>query len=259
MKKRSRDSVIKDFYIQQAFVKEDLDYRIAKNHAETLRHIESMSNQCFWIFDYYKNGFYYISDNTHFFPQKDSDLRKKNGYDYLIRNTHPDDILYLLSIHKATWNFLQNLSQNQSITDFKVSYVIRLRSGADKYIPVSQQVKLIATDRLGNIWLSLGLFEKIGTRLNYSPYIQNMRSGIKYSLFKSTISKHSFDAPKISARELELLRYLSENYSQVEISKRMNISLDTLKTHRKNLYRKLQAESRNEVVRNAGYLGFIDF
>jgi DNA-binding CsgD family transcriptional regulator len=255
-KNRSKESIIRDFYIDQDFVKDDLDYRIVENHVKTLQHIASMSNQCFWIFDYYKNQFYYISDNTSFFPKKDRALMQ-NGYDYIIRHTHPDDILYLLSIHKASWNFLRKISAQKVATDFKVCYGIRMLNISGKYIPVNQQVKLFATDRLGNIWLSLGMFEETTGKINYLPYIQDIHSGKKNPLFNK-FSRDSFEVPNLSKREQELLNYLSGYYSQTEISRLMDITHNTLKSHRKSLYKKLHATTRNEVLKHAYYLGFIN-
>ncbi len=246
---------IQDFNIEQSFTEKDLDYSIAENYAKILRHLEHFSHQCLWIFDYHLNNFYYISSNTNFFHKKDIDLVKENGYDYFIKNTYPNDILYLLHIHKSTWKFLQNLDKNQSVTDLKVNYVIQLRNALGKYVAVNQQVKLVETDKQGNIWLSLGSFEEVNDKLSYLPYIQNVVSGKKTNLFKTSFSKHNFEVPKLSERELELLKYLTENFTQKEISERMYISMDTLKTHRKNLYRKLHAADKKEAMKSAHYLG----
>ena len=246
---------IQDFNIEQSFIEKDLDYRIAENHAKTLRHLENLSQQCFWIFDYHLNNFYYISSNTNFFQKKEIDLVKENGYDYFIKNTYPDDILYLLNIHKSAWDFLQNLDKTQSVTDFKVSYIIQLRNAFGKYIAVNQQVKFLETDKRGNVWLSLGSFKEVSENLTYPPYIQNVKTGEKTNLFKTSVSKKDFEAPELNKRELELLAYLSKNFTQKEIAKRLFISIETLKGHRKNLYRELHAADKKEAIRNAYYLG----
>jgi LuxR family transcriptional regulator, maltose regulon positive regulatory protein len=55
----------------------------------------------------------------------------------------------------------------------------------------------------------------------------------------------------LTEREQEVLYYLSMDYSNKEIAGKMFISLDTVKTHLKNLYGKLGANSRKEAVENA--------
>jgi len=48
-----------------------------------------------------------------------------------------------------------------------------------------------------------------------------------------------------------------KNQTQTEFAEMMHISPDTLRSHRKNLYRKLQATDKNEAIKNAYYLGII--
>ena len=61
----------------------------------------------------------------------------------------------------------------------------------------------------------------------------------------------------LTERERELLSFLSSNLSQHEIARRMYISLNTVKTHTKALYRKLGAVSRSEAVEMASFRGLI--
>jgi len=112
-------------------------------------------------------------------------------------------------------------------------------------------------DKKGNIWLSLGLFEVVKKELSFLPYIQNTVTGEKTELSEIALSKKMFTSPKLSERENELLQLIAKNYSQTEIAGSMHISLETLRSHRKNLYRKLQASDKNEALKNAFYLGVI--
>jgi LuxR family maltose regulon positive regulatory protein len=51
-----------------------------------------------------------------------------------------------------------------------------------------------------------------------------------------------------SSRELEILRYLASGLSNREIAAELYISLNTLKTHVKSLYRKIGVSSRSAAV-----------
>lgn len=61
-----------------------------------------------------------------------------------------------------------------------------------------------------------------------------------YKNFNSTDNKIL-----LTKREIELLEIFSENLSNIEISERLNISINTLKTHIKKIYSKLGVNNRD--------------
>jgi LuxR family transcriptional regulator, maltose regulon positive regulatory protein len=61
----------------------------------------------------------------------------------------------------------------------------------------------------------------------------------------------------LSEREREILRCVSAMESNLEIAGQMYISVNTVKTHLKSIYRKLAASHRGEAVRRARQLGLL--
>ncbi len=61
----------------------------------------------------------------------------------------------------------------------------------------------------------------------------------------------------LTEREREVLQYLSEMLSTAEIAAEMYISVNTVKSHLRSIYRKLSAAHRNEAVRRARQLELI--
>lgn len=60
----------------------------------------------------------------------------------------------------------------------------------------------------------------------------------------------TLDEP-LTERELTILRYLQSILSNVEIASELSLSVNTVKTHVRNIYRKLDATRRREAVRRA--------
>ncbi len=58
----------------------------------------------------------------------------------------------------------------------------------------------------------------------------------------------------LSDREIEVLRLLAANLSSAEIAEELTIAVSTVRTHRKNIYGKLDVHSRYEAVVRAGEL-----
>ena len=62
---------------------------------------------------------------------------------------------------------------------------------------------------------------------------------------------------QLSERELVVLGFLPSRLSNVEIAARLYVSVNTLKTHLKNIYRKLDVASRSEAIERAESLGLL--
>lgn len=66
--------------------------------------------------------------------------------------------------------------------------------------------------------------------------------------------KVSKNQPTLTRRELEILRQLSTGRTLTVIASELHISQNTMKTHLKNLYRKMEVEGRKEAVEKASSL-----
>ncbi len=58
-------------------------------------------------------------------------------------------------------------------------------------------------------------------------------------------------AEKLSPSELRVLRYLPTNLSRLEIASELSVSVNTVNTHVRNIYAKLQASDRSAAVQRA--------
>ena len=57
---------------------------------------------------------------------------------------------------------------------------------------------------------------------------------------------------KLSVREKEVLQWLSKGFSYKEIAARLFISVETVRTHIRNIYEKLHARNKAQAIRKAG-------
>ena len=61
----------------------------------------------------------------------------------------------------------------------------------------------------------------------------------------------------LSARELDVLRLLASDLDGPEIARHLVVSLNTVRTHTKNIYAKLGVTNRRAAVRRAGEVGLL--
>ena len=69
-------------------------------------------------------------------------------------------------------------------------------------------------------------------------------------IYKATTEKRT-GLPVLSKREKEILKLIAEGFTNIEISKQLFISIDTVDTHRKNLYTKLNVRNTALLIRYA--------
>ena len=84
----------------------------------------------------------------------------------------------------------------------------------------------------------------------------NAARGVAAAAARSQVAPGSC-AEKLSEREREILRLVATGYTSGEIGKRLTISAQTVNTHIKNMYRKLQVRTRAQAVNLASMRGLL--
>jgi ATP/maltotriose-dependent transcriptional regulator MalT len=87
-------------------------------------------------------------------------------------------------------------------------------------------------------------------------YLENLAQAIRAQARLSRRDLISSNG-SLTKRELEILRRLGSEAPILEIAQTLHISKNTIKTHLKNLYRKMDVESRDQAVKKARELGLL--
>ena len=90
-------------------------------------------------------------------------------------------------------------------------------------------------------------------RAHPTPYLRRLVDGAPPATRVHTVGI----VEQLTERELEVLRYLPSRLSNADIAERLYVSVNTLKTHVKNIYRKLGVGGREEAIERAEELGLL--
>ena len=113
------------------------------------------------------------------------------------------------------------------------SYVNQaMQAGADGYV-----LKGIGSEELAKIIKSF-----CDGKPRLSPYRVNLTKGYEYG------PKAAGQGTLLTAREKEILQYIVCGKSSKEISNKLFVSTETVKSHLKNIYRKLEVKNRVEAT-----------
>ncbi|WP_433458882.1 LuxR C-terminal-related transcriptional regulator [Micromonospora sp. CA-248212] len=89
------------------------------------------------------------------------------------------------------------------------------------------------------------------------PLVGDLVRGVEEGAARPAVEPGGLLDEPLTERELTILRYLQSILSNVEIAGELSLSVNTVKTHVRNIYRKLGATRRREAVRRARELRLI--
>ena len=105
---------------------------------------------------------------------------------------------------------------------------------------------------------------RLSHRLLQPQFKDKLDSVFVKSLYFATLraarQKHALpetEKPRLSARQLELIRLLASGYSYQEISEKTGIKISTIKTYLRIAYQKLGAVNKREAVAKAAAFGLV--
>jgi LuxR family maltose regulon positive regulatory protein len=176
--------------------------------------------------------------NTRFVEQIRFSLDERAG-----KKSIGDDVKKLPSNtpREKIWKYLAEVgevidSENQALKFMKSALDVGATVGA-------KETFLRQSAEMGN------LIMKIAAE-NPTVYLEELASGVAERI-KSNNNRPSEFAASLTKRELEVLRHLSTDRPISAIAATLHISLNTMKTHLKNLYRKMEVDGRVTAVEKA--------
>jgi LuxR family maltose regulon positive regulatory protein len=89
-----------------------------------------------------------------------------------------------------------------------------------------------------------------------TAYLKNLLDAFNDESDETKVSHHLLPDP-LSDREIDVLRHLPGNLTTPEIAEEMVISINTVRTHIKNIYLKLGVHKRSEAVKRAKELNML--
>ena len=178
--------------------------------------------------------------------------------EFLISSMHPEDLPYFMNFENEVVNFFGKLKP-EDVYKYKVRYDYRIKNASGNYIRLLQQVVTIQSDDSGAVLRTMGVHTDI-TYLKAEGVPQLSFIGLDGApTYHNVAVKKVYVVAKeiLSRREKEILAYMVQGYKSKEIAGILNISKQTVVTHRRNMLRKTQTAGAAELVMKALREGWI--
>ena len=101
-------------------------------------------------------------------------------------------------------------------------------------------------DRTYIIDPSFGRAISINTPIQQIPpmCVVALNRAVTQYLFNSKFRENDISTQPLTLKEIDILKYLNEGHNNKEISEKLFISLNTVKSHIKNIYKKVNVNNR---------------
>ncbi|QEC69637.1 hypothetical protein FRZ67_20885 [Panacibacter ginsenosidivorans] len=179
-------------------------------------------------------------------------------FEFINEKLHPDDQPWFVSLGYKVIEFLSLLSL-EKLMKYKLRYDVRYRKKNGEYARMLYQGVIIEHDETGRLLRTLG----INTDITYlkkegKPVLSFIGMDGEPSYINIDLQNTFLESREdFTAREKEVLKLLIEGKLSKQISSILNISKQTVDTHRKNMLHKKKLSNTGELVGKAIMYGWI--
>ena len=187
---------------------------------------------------------------------------KNYGLELVLKILQPDHCaIFVNQVYPAVLGLYEKYAEQDLTKTLKVTYTnqVRVKDGTFKWM--LHQVVVLETDEKGTPVLVLKTMSDIDEikKDKYLDFIVSRKNnkGLYQNILKKSYLPAVEHSISISPREREILQLVSQGYSAKQISANLSISEHTVYTHKKNMLKKFNLNSSNELVKYASSQGLI--
>jgi len=225
----------------------EAEYKLLADHIKSLEAIFRMIDLSFYIIDYKKQEFVYVSNHPLFLAGHKRDEVKELGYNYFAKVVPAEDLDMLLEINSKGFEFYYNLPPERRPKGY-ISYDFKIKNKNNNLILINHKLTPLILNKEGNLWISLCLVTLSSAKKSGNMYILMQDEGVKYEYNFRTKQFITAKHKNLSPVEKNVIQLLSLGHATDDISRILNISTNTVKFHKKNIFRKLDVRNSNEAV-----------
>lgn len=252
------DISVNDFFkpIHLDSIPSEYDYGMVKYYTRLADALSQLLYHSIYLIDYYKRGFLYVSDNQLFLCGKSSRQVLDAGYSFYLKNVPAEDLQLLLKINEAGFRFYDKLPIDER-TDYSISYDFHLRQPNEHLTLINHKLAPLILDKSGNIWIALCLVSLSSNNKSGNIFIKNAKEKKTFEYDTDLKKWNEEKVVRFNNQEKEILILSSQGFTVEGIAKELFLSVDTIKYHKKNLFRKLKANTISEAILSAVNTGVI--
>jgi hypothetical protein len=203
--------------------------------------VNNINNSFIAVIDLIKMSYQYVSPNIKTAIGFSVEDFMNNGVKLVFDNYHPDTLMTQKAIHKECTKFLDKLKTKDK-PKYRFCYDVRLKHLNGNFIRFLQRNRFLMFDDAGKPMLVLVVCNDITefrTEQKQTFLITKVSKGKETIVLKKEFYPE-YENGILTRKETEVWKMVSEGYKSKEIAIKLDISPNTVLTHRKRIIKKLK-------------------
>ena len=246
MKNSKNISRLKKIWREENYINKEEIINTDHNIIDQVSQFFASGSFYYYIFNFATLEIEYVSDGVTSVLElepKDFTLEK------MLACYHPEDIQRMQEKERLASDFLFKKIPVDQIIDYKVVYLNRIITKSGKTKTILHQAKAISVTEDGRLMKVIGVHTDItylSTPIDHKVSFISFKYPSYYS--QSTEKLGLKERNLYTKREVEIIELMSVGFSIQEISEQLFISEHTVKTHRKNILRKVEVKNTVHLI-----------
>jgi Response regulator containing a CheY-like receiver domain and an HTH DNA-binding domain len=233
------------------------NYSHVEKHLNALKAISKICDLSYYIIDYYRKNFFYVSPNPLFLSGYSQEEVLKLGYDFYGECVAYEDLLLLFELNEAGFSFFYELPVERR-EHATISYDFKLKHKSNNsLVMINHKLAPLLLTEDGNIWMAICLVTLSSRKSSGDVHIIMQDNHTRYNFNRGKKLFMKIEIQNLTKKELEVLRWIAMGYCIDDIVSLMNISGSTIKNHKTSILKKMQVQNITEAVFNASKQGIL--
>jgi len=177
---------------------------------------------------------------------------------HILETIHPDDMEFVIEAEALITKFLYEVIGKDKILNYKMNYSFRSKAKNGNYMLLNHQALLLSLDDQGHYAKSLNIHTQIDHLSNHNTYkISLIGLNGEPSYMNISLDDNGKNKIEFSKREIDIIRLISNGYSNEVIAQKLAISPLTVKKHRSNILDKAECNNTAQLIKNCFQQGLL--
>lgn len=194
-----------------------------------------------YILDYYKKNVFYVSANIRQWCGLEAGEVLKTGHDAYLKYIPNEDLEMLYEINDAAFRFWYRLPAGQLL-----NYVNTYDFHYHDFMVNQRYNPMIIKN--GRIWLAMCTVSMSSQHRSGNIIMKNVADGTRYEYSRKNKCWIMLPPIVLSEKEKNIIRYSAQGMSSAEIAELFHVRMETVRSQKKNLFKKLEVGSMSEAI-----------